>query len=253
MPEPSPSAGDELDLFAARALCEYFSSAPRIVVVSPHFDDGVFSCGELLARHLGSALLTVFAGVPTQRALRTEWDERCGFRNAWEALETRRGEDNHAAAELGASTRRQHFIDSQYGAAPTRAEVTAAIAGDVAAMGDDVLAIVPIGLFHEDHKLVADACLTMLQSRLWRCCVAYEEALYRIKPGLLQRRLARLRDEGVRATPLPVATAEESRAIKQRAVRCYASQLGAFGEGGYRDIHQQERYWLLEMEVEETT
>jgi LmbE family N-acetylglucosaminyl deacetylase len=34
----------------------------RLLVVSPHCDDAVLSCGSLLETHPGSAVVTVFAG-----------------------------------------------------------------------------------------------------------------------------------------------------------------------------------------------
>ena len=36
----------------------------NIVVVSPHLDDALLSCGELLARCGGASVVTLFAGAP---------------------------------------------------------------------------------------------------------------------------------------------------------------------------------------------
>jgi LmbE family N-acetylglucosaminyl deacetylase len=38
-----------------------------IVVLSPHLDDAVLSCGVLLAANGGARVVTVFAGMPTDR------------------------------------------------------------------------------------------------------------------------------------------------------------------------------------------
>ena len=38
----------------------------RVVVVSPHPDDAVLSCGQFLARHPGTTVITVFCGQPVR-------------------------------------------------------------------------------------------------------------------------------------------------------------------------------------------
>jgi hypothetical protein len=47
----------------------------RLAVVSPHCDDGVFGCGELLALHPGSVVITVFTAYPRPDEPLTVWDE----------------------------------------------------------------------------------------------------------------------------------------------------------------------------------
>jgi hypothetical protein len=74
----------------------------------------------------------------------------------------------------------------------------------------------------------------------------YEDALYRGLPGVLQRRLAALAAAGHAATPARLPADAGDAAAKRRALRCYASQLRAFGEGGYDDAFQPERFWRLE-------
>ncbi|MCV5262168.1 PIG-L family deacetylase, partial [Escherichia coli] len=73
----------------------------RYLVISPHLDDGVFGCGQLLAAHPGSTVLTVFAGVP-EAAPAPEWDRRCGFTSAQAAMAARREEDRRALTRLAA-------------------------------------------------------------------------------------------------------------------------------------------------------
>jgi hypothetical protein len=52
-----------------------------MLVVSPHLDDAVLSCGRWLAAHPGTLVVTVFAGVPSNGNRLTDWDARCGFSN----------------------------------------------------------------------------------------------------------------------------------------------------------------------------
>ena len=39
----------------------------RLVVVSPHFDDAVLGCGQLLSAHAGATVVTVLGGPQTGR------------------------------------------------------------------------------------------------------------------------------------------------------------------------------------------
>ena len=101
-----------------------------MLVISPHLDDAVLSCGALLAAHRGAVVATVFAGVPRDPRQRTEWDARSGFADAAEALAARRAEDAAALAELGAAPRWLDFRDDQYGD-PERVDELAAALGAV--------------------------------------------------------------------------------------------------------------------------
>ena len=49
------------------------------MVLSPHCDDAVFGCGELLADRPGSTVITVFAGRPGSGVPLTRWDAAAGF------------------------------------------------------------------------------------------------------------------------------------------------------------------------------
>src|SRR3954469_18908439 len=88
-----------------------------VVLVSPHLDDGVLSCGELLAGHPGACLVTVFAGRPGPMAL-TGWDRDCGFSAGDDVVGARRAEDRAACEVLGATAVWLDFLDAQYGNAP---------------------------------------------------------------------------------------------------------------------------------------
>ncbi len=226
------------------------SFAP-FLVVSPHLDDAVFGCGAWLAAHPGAVVVTVLAGVPPDATVKTDWDARCGFANAAEALAARCDEDRRALAMLDARPHWLAFCDSQYGATTNVDAVTAALADTLDEL-TPTTTLYPLGLFHSDHRLVHDACVAALRrrpnaGRAW----AYEDALYRAGPGLLQARLAELGRAGVRATPVGVpdghaAAGPDDVRRKALAVRAYGSQLRAFGPGGYDDTAAPERCWRLE-------
>ena len=83
------------------------SRGKRIVVVSPHLDDGVLSLGASMAswarRGAAVELLTVLACDPASKAPAGGWDARGGFATEGESALARREEDRQACAVLGAS------------------------------------------------------------------------------------------------------------------------------------------------------
>ncbi|WP_459618577.1 PIG-L family deacetylase [Bordetella sp. 2513F-2] len=215
------------------------------VIISPHFDDAVLSCGALLSSHPGSTVLTVFSGVPHPGTPLPDWDRRCGFERADQAMLAREREDTLALALLGAKALRLGLLDQQYADPDGPDRLPGMLAGALDLLQPQRV-LTPLGLFHQDHARVSDAVATI--GPLLECeWYAYEEALYRCKPGLVQRRLAELRRRGVRATPADLGQPETPPPIKARAVAAYASQLRALGLApGEGDPARAERYWRLE-------
>ena len=224
------------------------------LLVSPHLDDAVFACGQWLQAHPGTRVATVFAGLPRDGGRRTDWDAKCGFDNAQQAVLARREEDRAAIALLGCEPRWLDFTDSQYGDTPAVEAVARALSAELDWLGADDLFVFPMGLFHSDHRLVHEACLAAWR-RQPRPALMYEDALYRGIPGLLQQRLADLLNAGLVLTPAKTRPpdareASAAAAAKTRAVRCYASQLRAFGPGGWDDTARPERRWRFETRAE---
>jgi LmbE family N-acetylglucosaminyl deacetylase len=220
------------------------------LVVSPHFDDAVISCGAFIAAHPGSVVHTVFSGCPAEDVT-TDWDQHCGFTNAAEAMRERACEDDFALEILGAVADRDDFLDAQYapyGTAPT-VESIASKLGEAVRLHAARTLLVPLGLFHSDHELVHRACIDVWNAKPALKCFAYEDALYRRMSGLLQARLADLAARGISATPEPGhwRANQHDQALKREAVKAYASQLKAFGPEGYDDVFCTERCWKLEL------
>jgi LmbE family N-acetylglucosaminyl deacetylase len=225
-------------------------SPSPLFVVSPHLDDAVFSCGMLLAMHPGSIVCTVFAGAP-RPALSTPWDQASGFADSDAASEARRREDDRALALLDARPIRLAFTDSQYRQSPAIETVSAAL--DEAWQRSGHLAFVaPIGLYHSDHILVADACCALLDSAKVAPLIAYEEAIYRHIGRIALERRGSLASRGILTTPdtdqilMPVRSARAA-AQKWRSVRAYRSQLRALGDAHPNDLVEPERYWRLSL------
>jgi LmbE family N-acetylglucosaminyl deacetylase len=216
------------------------------VVVSPHCDDGVFGCGELLASRPGGVVVTVFAGRPAAGAALTGWDAAAGFRAGDDVVAARRAEDRAALAALGARPRWLPFPDAQYGG-PVGAEAVApALAAAVLACRPSVVAI-PLGLFHDDHRTAHAAGLGLLGRAPGVRWLLYADAIYRRIAGAVEGRLAALHAAGLTPAPVPPAPRRHA-ARKRRAVACYRSQLRALaspGRPGWRDALEPETYWTL--------
>ncbi|MCQ9617207.1 PIG-L family deacetylase [Paenalcaligenes niemegkensis] len=84
------------------------------LVVSPHYDDAVFSCGSLLSILPSCTVMTVYTGLPQDKDVLTDWDQRCGFSSAGEAMQARLIENEHALSALRLNGIDLGFLDSQY-------------------------------------------------------------------------------------------------------------------------------------------
>jgi LmbE family N-acetylglucosaminyl deacetylase len=216
----------------------------RLVVVSPHLDDGVLGCSALLATHPAAVVMTVFAGRPLASARLPPWDEAAGFRPGDDVVGARRAEDRAALDVLGAGPVWLSFLDSQYGDSPAVDAIVPVLESALTDAGPATVCI-PLGLFHSDHVLTHAAALRVLtRHQHWRW-LAYEEPMYRRVPGALDNRLAALKSAGIAAT-LDQSAAPPAQ--KPRAMACYASQLRALGtpgRPGFADAFAPERYWTL--------
>lgn len=170
----------------------------------------------------GAVLATVFAGLPPDRGVLTDFDARCGFACSADAVEARRAEDRAAAAEIGASTVHLRFPDGQYGT-PTGLQQ---IAGALVRLGRDLqplITVAPLGIGHPDHLLVGDAfafAAKAIPSDLW----VYEDLPYRVQhPEEVGDRLRGLAARGWDVMPAHVGG--DPGAAKVAAVARYRSQV----------------------------
>ncbi|HHL4083318.1 PIG-L deacetylase family protein [Burkholderia sola] len=223
----------------------------RWLVVSPHLDDAVFSCGQLLAQAPGSIVVTVFAGIPPRGMPAPPWDRRAGFRHADEAMRARRDEDRRALALLDARPVWLDFLDDQYGIPTTSAAIAARVADVIDAQpGFGVLA--PAGLFHRDHLQVQEAMLSLLRdddaSHVWRF---YEDIPYRRIDGLMAGRVSGWRERGWLAHPVtaPAGSGSDGVAAKAAAVDAYASQVTLLEPHMRAALRESETIWRLECDV----
>jgi LmbE family N-acetylglucosaminyl deacetylase len=219
--------------------------ARPVLAISPHCDDAVFGCGDVLAVHAGAAVVTVFAGSPAPAAALTRWDAAAGFEAGDDVMAARRAEDRAALAALGARALWLPFRDAQYGASPSPTQIADALEAVIDVV-EPATVLAPLGLFHGDHRLAHAACLESRRRRPAAAWLLYEDAIYRTLDGLVPERLARLRAAGVTATA--GAQGRRASARKRRAVARYRSQLRALaapGHPGVDDVFAPERLWRL--------
>jgi LmbE family N-acetylglucosaminyl deacetylase len=200
----------------------------RIVVVSPHLDDGVLSLGASIASwsRTGRAvdLLTVLTCDPDSEAPSGGWDERGGFATEGESARGRREEDRRACAVIGARPVWLPFGSVDYERHGTEEDVRQAVA---AAIDDAGVVLLPgFPLSHPDHEWLARGLASGLDERRTGL---YAEQPYTRRTGVDPEVPPWIVETfGTRAFA-PVAAAPRDRAAKWRAIRCYRSQLPLLG------------------------
>lgn len=228
----------------------------RPLVVSPHLDDAVISCGQFLAAHRGTRVATVFAGVPARYADEpSAWSVLCGFGPGDDVQSLRRAEDAAALDSLGAEPVWLDFLESMFLDEGVSVEV-----GDVAdaleALVDDVdptIVLAPLGLANPEHVLTHDAAMDLRR----RCreagrdvaWVCYQDVAYHHIPGQLAWRVSGLFRSAHWPTPVAMPVDPDPRA-KRAAIALYPSQVrGLEADWGlWRriDAPTPEQYWRIE-------
>jgi LmbE family N-acetylglucosaminyl deacetylase len=128
----------------------------RLVAVSPHLDDAIFSIGATLAEAVATGVdvvnLTVFAGVPDSNGLPGSWDRQARFSTDGAAARQRRLEDEAACLATGVRPQWLPFRDDQY--SDDRSEIWSLIAPVLA--DADAILIPGFPLLHPDHIWVTN-------------------------------------------------------------------------------------------------
>lgn len=212
------------------------------LIVSPHLDDAVLSCGQFLAGRPDVIVATVFAGVPAVE-VQTDYDARSGFADAHDAMFGRRTEDLVALSLLGAMVRHLEFLDGQYvvvSPLEKRDVLVDAIRTEIDNAGAN-LVLGPLGIEHPDHEDVSGAFLTAVAGRSDLNVVLYEELPGRVLwPEKAVGRLRALRRAGLEPSEIFVGTGPMDR--KREAVGAYRSQAWALPT---ECLYVPERYWQI--------
>lgn len=223
----------------------------HVVVISPHLDDAVLGCAQLMAAHPGATVITVFAGEPPEYPdPMTRWDTLAGFASGDDVIAARRAEDAKALAELDALPVWLDHVEHQYLPREQWVRADAVVAPLEAAVraAEPTLVLAPFGLANPDHVVTHEAALAVRErfgSPPWVC---YEDHGYKHIPGMLAWRVSQLFDRGLWPTPTapPIDTGQER---KQAAVSHYVSQLLALEAdwqiGPKLAAPSPEQYWRL--------
>jgi LmbE family N-acetylglucosaminyl deacetylase len=213
--------------------------------LSPHLDDAVFACGEVIASSANAVVATLFAGHPPVDAPHTVWDTECGFHAGDDIVGARRDEDRHALDVLQAQPVWLDYCDDQYGCSPDPQEIVDALAA-LLAQHAPAAVLFPLGLFHTDHRRTSDATLPLIarfEAIRW---YVYEDAIYRRIPNLVEQRIALLHERGFALQSHSFPEESSTHARKCRAVACYRSQLeGLRNRPAHRDTIAPETFWRI--------
>lgn len=211
----------------------------RVIVVSPHLDDAVFSAGNILAHETNAKVVTIFAG-DIESTGATQYDYAAGFASSAEAMQIRKEEDRRATAALGVQYEHMPFHDVQYGLAQKPTLMKRMLA-ETLREADVIYG--PLGLKHPDHVKARELVINYWLNHREKQLYLYEDLPYRvIEPIDAQNALVALYDAyGIKVeynTPLPVSQQ------KVLAVHQYASQMNT-GDITPYTVLVPERIWRV--------
>lgn len=225
------------------------SEATPVIVVSPHYDDAVFSCGKLLSNLPFCTVMTIYTGLPENIDMQTDWDQHCGFTGASQAMHARAIENENALSILHVDGIGLGFLDSQY--IEESRKGTALLADTISSNIEQIKPssiFFPLGLFHDDHIHVSDVFATICIRFPGISWFVYEDIPYRSQPHRAPQRLAELAEKGLAVEPFRIELESGSKAP---AVNAYRSQLLGLGyNNGLPIMRQNETYWRVHCNLE---
>ena len=206
----------------------------RTVIVSPHLDDAVLGCGQLMSAHAGATVITVFAGNPAKYPMpQRPWDVQSGFGPHDDVMAARRAEDSAALAVLGAKPVHLNFVEFSYneGDVAVAARTIAPVLADAIASCRPTVVLAPFGLANPDHDVTHRAAMKARAALRHEGSVGedtpwllFEDHGYKHIPGMLAWRVSRLFRAGLWPTPV-CPRIDPSTDRKLAALAGYPSQL----------------------------
>jgi LmbE family N-acetylglucosaminyl deacetylase len=223
--------------------------AQPVLVLSPHLDDAVLSCGHFLYANPSTTVVTVLAGAP--EIFHEGYNSKTtGKPYAPDAISVRRDEDRKAVEYLGATPVWLDLLDADYGEYRPPRDYVDVIHDEIARELDETRPasiFAPLGLMHSDHLAVSDACIELAVNSpvAW---YLYMDLPY----GLANRRvlLKRLATLSQHVQLVEFDSHDGEPGIKERAVRLYASQYDPtrrnFRKSFDATMRGGERFWRVE-------
>lgn len=211
----------------------------KIVVVSPHLDDGVFSTGDMLASESNATVVTLFSGMPGQDGV-TDYDKMTGFESSYEAMRSRIDEDIQATAALGVAFKHLPFYDSQYKQVNSYAKMKKELAN---VLYDADVIYFPVGMRHSDHEQARNLVVDYMLQHPNKDYYAYEELPYRIiEPNLAKEIIDDLSE--IYGFDFELMNPRKVSSKKILAVHRYKSQMDT-GEITPYTVLAPERHWRV--------
>ena len=134
------------------------------VVVSPHPDDAVLSCWDVLTRPGVRHVVTVFAGLPEPGTPPSAWDRLTECTDPRERVVRRRAEDRRALRHAGLDAVHLDFVGAVHRRGPL--DAGALHAALETAIGDYPTVYLPAAIGgHPDHVAVRNAALAVAAGR----------------------------------------------------------------------------------------
>lgn len=191
------------------------------LVISPHFDDAVLSCGHLLAANPSSVVATVCGGiVPEGVPASAGWDA-LDWNSANEATIGRRAEDLAALSRLSARQVCCDVFDGPYrGASQGDLGPFVQAVAWVLDLVDAASIAIPIGGKHDDHTLTRQGAMIALLATGDTGVYFYADLPYYTidSPDQLAAELGAEPPEWIAVTPEMVSQ-------KVSALECYPTQM----------------------------
>jgi LmbE family N-acetylglucosaminyl deacetylase len=224
------------------------SNTGPVLVISPHMDDAVLSCGQLIKSRRGTTILTILAGFPPGE--HAGWSGRTtGLPVARDANLKRREEDELASRALGSRTAWVDIPAQEYGPPTSQSEVKQGIEEAIAtavATTENRSVFVPLGITHPDHIAVGDAALHVLHASKVELYVYMDMPYGQARPGEVRRRLRHIGRTFELDRLRPFVGDLESKA---EAVNAYSSQVPELRQGFGRHFNRlftdPEKYWRV--------
>ncbi len=218
--------------------------AEQWLIISPHFDDAVLSCASLLEEVKDVHVFTMFGGdgPPAQPVL--EWDRDCGFSSPSVAMETRRLEEVAALGRLRATYSWANELQEGYRSDEPDSRHLERLLDTAVHAVHPANVLIPLGLAHNDHRLVSDASFAAATKWGQLRVFAYSERPYwQRNPRALVRRVGELRRRGVGIRSYGFRW--RTSAVAREAMGSYSSQLRGLNTTVNRICLTPEHYWSV--------
>lgn len=206
----------------------------KIVILSPHLDDAVFSCWYQIIKQ-NTQVITIFAGIPKDKTP-SSWDLSLGQTDAQKGVRLRRKENTDALRATKTKILNLNNLDNSYRKSPPSIIEIADKIDSIIPRSATIIA--PAGLSkyqrkgHEDHVLVRLVALELMNRG--RQVKFYADIPYMLPKYILPnwpKRIFKKMIEyklGMKVKIEPVELLHKQQLIKQSACEAYKTQFNYF-------------------------